>query len=304
MQRKITVLGSFDGVHLGHKALLDRAVSLRGEADLRDCKITVWTFDGTKDSRLMPNEIREGYLRTFGADEVLFADFQSVRGLTPREFVSDILIDRLNSDICICGFNYRFGKNAEGDCNTLRQLLSEHGRRCEIADAVYKPPLCAEVKPISSTEIRLLIARGDIDGASLLLGHPFIIRSEVVRGKQLGRQWGFPTANQKFLPLEAKPQNGVYATFAIVGEKLYPSVTNVGLCPTVSGEGTAICETHIIGFDGDLYGKMLTVGFLTRLRDEKKFENETALRFEIEKNRTDALKFFSERRDSLILPIL
>ncbi len=292
---KITVLGGFDGVHVGHRALLERAASLRSFGGV----VTVLTFEGTKSSRIMPNCLREQYLRLFGADDVIFMSFEAVRDMSPLQFVEKILVGKLESEVCICGFNYRFGKGASGDCLDLAALLSERGIGCEVVEAVCAPTL--EEVPISSTEIRSLITEGKIEEATALLGHPFFISSEVKSGKKLGRTWGFPTANQE-LSEGVCPKNGVYATFAMINGEIFPSVTNIGVCPTVTRGEKRLCETHIIGFDGDIYKKILTVGFISRLRGEVRFSSPEELCRQIKEDRASAEAIFEGARGGLILP--
>lgn len=273
----ITVLGNFDGVHLGHKALLDEAVSLRRKTGM---PVKVWTFSelpckdsGAKGQLIMPSYQREWYLRKYGADEICFEDFDNVKNMPPWEFADKILFGELGTKMCVCGFNYRFGKGGEGGSDTLLDIAKEYNAGCSVVDAVTDDGI-----PISSTRIRKLILEGNVEKAVKLLGHVFYTVSEVIHGKHLGRTWGFPTVNQIFSDKCVKLKNGVYASCAVIGGRLYPSVTNIGTCPTVTDSGKVVAETHILGFSGDLYGEKLCVGYLSRLRDEKKFESENDLR--------------------------
>ena len=191
-------------------------------------------------------------------------------------FVKTVLVDWLHVSEVWVGANFLFGRDRAGTFSLLRTLGGRYGFNAEKIDPVrYKDFV------VSSTRIRRLISEARVDEAGALLGHQYFIDNIVVRGDQRGRTIGFPTANLA-TDNELLPANGVYATTASVNGVVYPSVTNIGVRPTVDNSGRVSIETHIFGFDRDLYGRSIRVGFVQRLRDERKFESLDALRAQIE----------------------
>ena len=280
------VLGTFDGVHRGHAALLARAK----ESGL---PVTAYTFSSSPRGSvcLTTPEERERLLRLYGADEVIFADFTSIRSLSPEAFVEQILLTSLGASRVICGFNYRFGQGAKGDCKLLRTLLSEHGAKLDVVQAVQE-----DGEPISSTRIRDLLARGNPQAAERLLGRPFSYRLPIEAGRRIGRTLGFPTANQRIPRGLISLPSGVYATSVTLGERSFAAVSNIGSRPTVNSDPSDItCETHLIGFEGDLYGQTVEVCFHVRLRNEIRFRTPSELRAQIEKDTKAAICLLSDR---------
>jgi len=269
------VLGSFDGVHLGHRALLRSAAEQGGP-------VIVYTFSTLPHAAAaltLPAD-RERLLSELGADEVVFDSFDSVRALTPEQFVDRVLIDRLGAKGAVCGFNYRFGAAASGDAALLSALLAARGRECLVVEAVRE-----DGAPISSSRIRALVQSGEMERAEALLGRPFFYRLPVLQGKQLGRRIGIPTANQRIPASLVTPPSGVYAAVAAHRGRLYPAVTNLGMRPTVNTDAADITlESHLIGFEGDLYGEELTVSLLSHLRPESRFPDLAALRAQIDRD--------------------
>ena len=265
MNKKRTVLlGNFDGVHIGHQALIKKG---RSEADKRGTPLTVWTFDTLFSPALTAKDDRVELLRSYGVDEVIIESFERVKDLTPAEFVSNILHSELSTGLCICGYNYTFGCGGIGDPRLLRELCSEWGIDAEIIGRVT-----VDGGDVSSSAIRKMLTDGDIEGANKLFGRSYFLRDTVKEGNKKGRSVGMPTANIYPSGL-CLPKNGVYATITVVNGKRLPSVTNVGLRPTVNdGRGVSV-ETHIIDFEGNLYGKEIKIEFLSFLRPEQKFDS-------------------------------
>ncbi len=288
MNKKRTVLlGNFDGVHIGHRALIE---SGRAEADKRGTALTVWTFDTLFSPALTAKEDRVGLLRAYGVDEIITESFETVKNLSPSEFVSDILKKTLNAELCVCGYNYTFGKGAKGDPRMLNELCGQNG-----IDTVIVERVTVGGEDVSSSAIRKKLTDGDIEGANKLLGRPYFLCDTVKEGNKKGRTVGMPTAN--FYPDGlCLPKNGVYATATYLpnGDTL-PSVTNIGTRPTMDDGRGVSAETYIIGFDNDLYGKRIKVEFLDFLRPERKFgsldEVSCAVKRDIEKAKT----IFEER---------
>ncbi len=287
-------LGNFDGVHIGHAALIRRAIEFANENGI---KSAVWTFADAESA--LPNKPdslaltsmaeKLSLIAKLGVDYAILADFESVRNLSPEEFVSDILIKKCRTEAAVCGFNFRFGKNGAGNAQMLRQLMSE--RECIIVDPVYA---CGGL--VSSSAVRLLIESGDMETASELLGRAFSVTLPVVEGKHLGRTIGIPTINQNFPVGYIIPATGIYACTVETPDGIFPGAANVGFRPTVeSGVKRANCETHIIGYDGCLYSENVKVSFYKRLRCEQKFSSVDELRAQIQKDIDETKIYFSKK---------
>lgn len=274
MKETVVALGTFDGVHPGHRAILSRTAELAqrdGRAPL------IYTFShhpmaifGKKPPLLMRDEARLALLRTFS--EVAADDFTpSFAAMEPEAFVK-MLMDRFNMRCAVAGYNYTFGNRGAGDT----QMLEAFGRRLGFDVEIVSPVLC-EGEALSSTRIRAALEAGAVAKAAEMLGRPYALAGPIRPNKRIGRSIGFPTANIEGFEGLVIPLEGVYATRAHVLGVSYPAVTNVGSNPTVRGERVTI-ETHLIGFEGELYGEEMEVSFVERLRGEVKFENLDTLR--------------------------
>ena len=283
---RVVALGNFDGVHTGHRTLLDEARRIGDEIGL---PVSVWSFHDLPGPFLTPPDVRASLLKRAGADEVIYESFSRVKDLSPRRFVGEVLRDGLSAAVCVCGFNYTFGQNAAGDAGTLRALCAEVGIGCRIVPGFYR-----DGAAVSSSRIRALLRDGRTEEAAALLGRPYELTGPVENGRHIGRTLSAPTVNQRLPEGQCLPGNGVYATRCEIGGIRFPSVTNVGLAPTVRNDGRVTVETHILRFEGDLYGKTVTVGFGPRLRDEKRFPSEEALREAIARDAERAEAIFAE----------
>ena len=206
----------------------------------------------------------------------------------PEMFVRTVLVEWLHvSDVWV-GANFLFGHDRGGNFSTLRTLGQRYGFRADKIDPVrYKEFV------VSSTRVRRLVSEGRMDEAGALLGHQFYVDGVVVEGKRRGRELGFPTANLK-TENELSPPNGVYATTATIDGIVHPSITNVGVRPTFGDATKTTIEAYIMGFDGDLYGRTIRLGFVQRLRDERKFEDVDALRTQIDADCRRAERLFAQ----------
>lgn len=285
LQKKTCVaLGLFDGLHLGHRAVVGAAVEKAGAEGLSPAVFT-FSMHGSQhpaakpvSGRLFTPEIREGLLRGMGVELMLCPPFEEFRGMEPRKYVKAILHDTLRAAWVYCGENYHFGKEAAGNVADLRALCAGFGIRVETVPLVY-----LDGEPVSSTRIRSRIAEGDMPMAAKLLGRPFAIDFEVIRGSRLGRTLDSPTINQPIPPWFAAPRFGVYATMTTVDGARRVSVTNVGYKPTVGSE-QLLSETYIQGYDGDLYGRKILVEFLEFIRPERRFGSVRELREQIHRD--------------------
>ena len=300
-------LGNFDGVHKGHATLIRKTVALSREYGLSSC---VYTFSEHPSNFkngfygiITDNSEKQSIIESLGADIFYLDDFDKVKDLSCEEFCRDILVKKLGAEIAVCGKNYRFGKNREGDCETLKKQMEALGKKTVIIDYVTADSH-GTGEAINSTSIRRCISEGETEKAAELMGRPFSICYPVIYGRQLGRKLGFPTINQKFPKEKLRPKNGVYACLCTIDGKEYPGVANVGTKPTVTaGESKppVLCETHIIGYDGDLYGKRIKLDFYRRLRDEKKFSDLDELTRAVKSNIEETKKYFEEKKGKGIL---
>jgi riboflavin kinase/FMN adenylyltransferase len=279
----VVALGNFDGVHLGHQAVLRRAVE---EGRRSESRIVAATFDphprvvlgpGEQPKLLTTLELRREALLRYGADEVWVIRFdEDLSRKSPEEFVRDVLVHELGAEAVVVGENFRFGHRAAGDVGDLERLMRRFGRKA------YSVPVRSKDGDvgINSTHIRELIANGEVAEAAQLLGRPYVLRGEVIVGDQRGRSIGFPTANVLPDPTVVVPGRGVYAGFVRVGKDVYAACTNVGVAPTFE-RGEGLVEAHLLDFEGDLYGLVVDVSFVWRIRSEKRFSGVDELRAQI-----------------------
>jgi riboflavin kinase/FMN adenylyltransferase len=278
----VLALGNFDGVHRGHRKILDR---LRRVAVERAATAVVMTFDPhpprivrpdkappllmTKDQKL------EAIAQTGIQGAAIVRFTPELSRWDPEMFVRTVLVDWLRVSEVWVGANFLFGHDRAGNFSLLRILGNRYGFRAEKIDPVrYKDFV------VSSTRVRRLVSEGRVDEAGALLGHQYYIDGTVMQGDRRGRTLGFPTANL-CTENELLPPRGVYATTARIGDVVYASVTNIGTRPTVDDSGRTTVETHIFNLDRDLYGSPLRVGFVQRLRDERAFESLDLLQAQI-----------------------
>ncbi len=280
-------LGNFDGVHRGHQKLFE----LAGE---KGHMAVAWTFTtlakpGHSVPYLTDMKAKLELFCRYGLSYAVFEDFEAIRDTEYKDFAKSYLLKSFSPARVVCGFNFRFGRGGVGDAYMLRSLLSEVGIDCAVMQPVFRHSMT-----VSSSAVRVAILLGDMDGAFDLLGHPFAVSFPVIEGKKLGRKMGMPTINQEFPDGHIVPRHGVYSCTASVDGSIYIAVTNVGCRPTVSGGSQHVnCETHIIGYDGDLYGKEVKVEFYSFIRDEMKFSSVEELTAQIGRDVQTAKEFFA-----------
>lgn len=283
-QPTAVALGFFDGVHLGHKLIIKNAVSTPFLPIVFTFK-TEWGLPDRKKqiTRLFPYYIRHQKMNELGIDKIIEPEFIRIKNIEPEKFVNEILYRILNAKVIICGYDYRFGKNANGDIHLLRKLCLEKNIKLRIINPVK---YLGEV--ISSSRIREALNNGKIPSASKMLGYDYFINFKVVEGNKLGRKIGYPTINQKFEPGIFIPKHGVYASVAEINGRLFPSITNIGVKPTFNDFSNPISETHILNFSSNLYGQRVKVILLDYIREQHKFSSFERLQDEIEKNIKEA----------------
>ena len=294
-EKTIYALGFFDGVHRGHGALMAACRSLAAENGCRAGAVTFGTppqalVAGWAPQLLSTPKDREIRMKQeFHMDTVVTLPFdEALRAMDWEDFLR-MLTEDYGAAGFVCGDDFRFGHKGQGNPELLRQFCRQRNFPCAVV-----PEQQVDGRRISSSYIRQQIAEGDMETAVRFLGHPFTIRGTVVPGRQLGRTLGIPTANL-VLPLElAAPKFGVYACRCRVGGESYLAVTNVGTRPTVSGTHVTV-EPWILDFDGDLYGREITLEFYRFLRPEMKFPDLTALQSRIRADAEETRSYFRNR---------
>jgi riboflavin kinase / FMN adenylyltransferase len=286
----VVALGNFDGVHLGHQEVLRRAVE---EGRRRDMRVVAATFHPHPRSVLEAKEspklltticLRREVLLRYGADKVVEIAFDlELSKKSPEQFVRDVLVREIGARAVVVGENFRFGHRAAGHVEDLRRLMREEGGEAVAVEVRG----VGEEAGISSTHIRELVSEGQVDEAAGLLGRPYVLRGEVVVGDKRGRTIGFPTANVLPDAEAVVPARGVYAGFVLVGDEKYAACTNVGVAPTF-GRADSRVEAHLLDFDGDLYGRVVDVGFTRRIRGEQKFSGVEELKAQIQRDVEEA----------------
>jgi len=292
----VATIGNFDGLHLGHQQILKIMEEEAQKNNLK--KLIIFTephaqeffaeaagLETTKPPRIFPWQEKVRKMKELNVEFAFFLKFNNqLRSMTPEHFLNKILL-RLNIKKLIIGDDFRFGANREGDFTLLKEWGSENG--IEVSNTeTYE----IQSERVSSTRIREALTINDFELAAKLLGRPFTYSGKVVYGNQLGAQLGVPTANL-WLPKNKLPISGVYIVKALLEGRELNGIANMGIRPTVGGE-SPVLEVHLLNFTENIYGKRLTVEFLKKVRDEKKFENLDALKEQIFKDISTAESYF------------
>lgn len=293
-KKTIVTLGTFDGVHIGHKAILDTICKAALQEDLESVILTFFPHprlivSDNYDIKLL-NTIDEKsvLLEKLGIQNFIIHPFdKTFSELSPREFVTQVLVEKLNIQKIIIGHDHKFGKDRAADFNDLINFGKEFGFEVEEISAQQ----INEVS-VSSTKIRNSLLEGNVSLANEYLGYPYVLTGNVVKGNQLGRTIGFPTANVE-IPEEYKliPKNGVYIVTTIVNDETVFGMMNIGVKPTL-GENKLTIEVHLLNFDKDIYHQKIQVNVLERLRDEEKFESFEALKSQLEVDKQNTIQYF------------
>lgn len=282
--RRVVAIGTFDGVHLGHRRVIGRAIEIARERGLPAMALT---FEPSPLSVLRPElhqtvlthlPMKTKLIEALGADELLVAPFtRGFSRLRADRFAEMLVSAPVNADTVVVGENFRFGHGGVGTAESLQAFGRSRAMRVEVPETVT----CPDGKPISSTRIRRLVATGQVDAAAPLLGRAHSVEGVVVPGDQRGRTLGFPTANLEILASSAVPGRGVYAARAVLASGRLPAAVNVGVSPTFTAadrEARLRIEAFLIDHDGsELYGQPMRVEFLERLREERRFPSADAL---------------------------
>ncbi len=294
-------LGVFDGVHLGHRAVIGAArefavmnIDVQNSDGKNTLAPAVCTFKtatiNTKGADFLPVFGEEKKLALLAGEGVRFVynpDFALVRDMSAEEFVRDILKKKLRARAAVCGRDFRLGKNAACGVTELEEICKGFGITLIAAEDVT-----ADGEKISSARLRRLILQGEITAANRLLGANYSVDGEIVTGNKFGRQLDFPTANQVIEPGTVCPKFGVYVSRAEICGRDVKGITNIGVKPTVGYEGVPLAETHFLGFSGDLYGRKLSVELISFLRPEQRFSSADELKERICRDIEAAEKFW------------
>lgn len=292
----VATIGNFDGIHLGHQAVLSQ-LALKG--DVLDLPAIVITFEPQPNEFFAPDKaparlsrFREKVeaLRSYSIHQLCVLRFNNkLAQMSAETFIEQLLVKGLNVRYLVVGDDFRFGKNRQGDFSLLQAAGQKHGFQ-----VVNMHTFAVEQSRVSSTRIRKALDVGDLMLAQTLLGHPYKMSGRVAHGHKRGRTLGFPTANIH-LHRAKVPLSGVYAVqlFGVEGEPLQ-GVANVGVRPTVSGHNKALLEVHLFDFERDIYGAYVQVSFLYKLREEQKFDNFDALKTQINLDCAEAIAYFNQ----------
>lgn len=297
MVRKYAIaLGFFDGVHMGHAALIRRACEVAEEKGLTPAVLTFDThpmskITGISEPMLTSPVDREGILeRCFGVKKVIVLPFDDEMMHMHWKTFAEYIIEKFSAEYLICGHDYTFGFKGEGKAEMLKEICSEKGIGCDIIPAVMLDGV-----RVSSTLIRNLIAKGDMEAANRNLGHAHVLTDTVREGKKLGRTIGSPTVNMQFEKGIIVPKYGVYATKVYLEDgSVYRGVTNIGIRPTVEDTDNVNAETYILDYSGDLYGRTVRIEFYDFIRPEMKFKNVDELKAQIQRDAVTVQIYFEK----------
>lgn len=287
----VVALGKFDGLHIGHIRLLRQTADIAKKTGLY---ALAYTFRMPGRDVLTSDDEKTALLAQYGMDGAHFEDLTgNFMRLSPVQFVEEILIKNWRARHIVVGFNYRFGYNRIGDTALLLQLCEGYGVGLTVIDPVQRGGAA-----VSSTRVRQAVSDGDMPLAQMLLGRPYALSGEVMPGKRLGREIGFPTVNLYPDIHLILPQRGVYVTQLLLDGGRYPAMTNVGLNPTVEHIRRPKVETHLFDFDRELYGQRVRVEFLQKIREEHTFAGLQQLKEQLERDVQAAKWYWMKREDA------
>ncbi|WP_147677766.1 bifunctional riboflavin kinase/FAD synthetase [Algibacter pacificus] len=298
-QDTIVTIGTFDGVHIGHQKIIKRLINAGNLQDLKSVVLTFFPHPRMvlqKDSNIkLINTIDERHdiLEALGLDYLLVKKFTTAFSrLSAEDFVKQILVDKLHAKKVIIGYDHRFGRNRNADINDLKKFGEQFGFEVEEISAQDINDVA-----VSSTKIRAALLAGDIAKANSFLGYPFMLNGTVVKGKGLGKQLDYPTANINIKEdYKLIPKQGAYIVNANINGQLVFGMMNIGMNPTVNGNKQTI-EVHFLNFDNDLYEETLQINLLERIRDEEKFESVDALKAQLAKDKIFTQDYIAKQHD-------
>ncbi len=284
INKSVVTIGNFDGLHKGHQVLIKKTIEY---AKLKNIKSVVFTFENHPANYFNPNTIKNiisneqkiKRLKALGVDYIINIPFNKfMTKISAYNFVKDILVSKLNAQKIIVGYDFNFARNKEGNVSVLNDLSKKFKFELEVIN-----PIKINNIRVSSTFIRNLILTGKLEKVKDYLGYDYELSGEVIHARKLGRTIGFPTANMKINEEVVIPKGGIYATKVYIDNEIFYGATNIGYNPTVNGQTLSI-ETNILNFDRDIYGKIIKLEFLERIRNEKKFSSIEELKNQLQKD--------------------
>jgi riboflavin kinase/FMN adenylyltransferase len=293
----VAATGFFDGVHLGHRKVLGALSEIARSEGKRSAVISFWPHPRSVlqqeayNLRLLnTSEEKEALVKSIGIDEIIYIPFtKEFSKLSTKEFMQQYLIEKYKVSVLVIGYDHRLGNNISESQQQMISTAESLGLR-----VVRVSEFLMDDNIISSTKIRRLLQQTDVEGAAKFLGYNYFLKGVVVSGNRIGRTIGFPTANMKlYNPLKEVPGNGVYAVYVNVLGKRYMGITNIGTRPTVGNGNERTIETNILNFNEDIYGLDISVEFVFKIRDERKFNSLDDLKCELALNRDYALEKLS-----------
>ncbi len=294
----VYAIGNFDGLHLGHQAVIRRTVALAAKRNAPSALLTFephpadYFAERPVAFRLTPRDMKARISACLGLTGVVIMSFDAaLASMTAEEFVANILVSRLAVGAIVVGWDFHFGKGRSGTPAFLADAGSRYGFAVEIIAKVEEGS-GESARVVSSTAIRRALERGDVVAAAHGLGRRYAVSGRVIPGQRLGRTLGVPTANIEFAPTN-RLAHGVYAVRAIVDGEAHPAVASFGVRPTVDN-GPPLLEIHLLDFDGDLYGREIEVEFVERIREERKFDSLSLLAAEMERDKERARSILGE----------
>ncbi len=306
VKNPVVTIGVFDGVHEGHHLILNKCIEKAKEIGGETVVITFWPHPKLVLNHL-PQELKylnsleekQILLETIGIDHLVIIPFiRKFANLSAKKFIKKYLMKKIKLKYIFIGFNHRFGRKQKGNYDLLKKYSKEFDFKVKQIDAEV-----IQQESISSSIIRQAIEDGDLETANKFLGYKYLIRGIIVKGKKIGINIGFPTAN---IEVEDRnkliPKDGVYAVFVTYNNQLYKGMLNIGIRPTVDVDSRKVIEVHIIGFDQNIYNKKITLIFVKRIRDEKKFKNIDVLKEQLEKDKELIIEIL-EKSDTEIFKI-
>lgn len=289
VKKPVVTIGVFDGVHEGHHLILNKCIEKAKEIGGETVVITFWphprlVLDHLPQELKYLNSLEEKQilLERIGIDHLVIIPFiNKFANLSAKKFIKKYLIKKIKLKYIFIGFNHQFGRKRKGNYDLLKKYSKDFDFKVQRIDEKI-----IENESVSSSIIRQAIENGDLETANKLLGYKYLIRGIIVKGKKIGINIGFPTAN---IEVEDRnkliPKDGVYAVFVTYNNQVYKGMLNIGIRPTIENNNKKVIEVHIIGFDQNIYNKKITLIFVKRIRDEKKFKNIDALKEQLEKDK-------------------
>ena len=292
-QPTAVTIGNFDGLHLGHRRLIDITKDEAKKNKLKSIVFTFWPHpmfllkNKPHSALVMAPEEKLYSMERIGVDCYIEYPFTfEFAGMSPEDFINNLIFDELNCKVLVVGENYRFGSKQKGEKELLKKLCAQRGIKL-----ILVPPVMYDGERVSSTRIRGCLIDKNIELANKLMDCPYFILGTVTQGKQLGRTLGFPTTNVLADPVKLFPPNGVYATKTVHDGQIYYGVTNVGMNPTVNGDHKVV-ESYLFDFHKFVYGERIKTYFFSWIRDEQKFPNVEALQHQLKTDADKAMEYF------------